>query len=181
MDYKEKLLNRVPLKILSFLCRVPHTPHYGREIARATSVSIGSANQTLNLLLNMGVVGREKKGQLYLYRVIAGSALVREFKKFENVLDLNGLVLSIRKVSNKIVLYGSCATGEDTSESDIDLFIISREKSRVLSEIRKEASVMKREIRTVIVSGDEYLLMRNKKEELLDELDKGIVLWEKRI
>ena len=55
MDYKEKLLNRVPLKILSFLCRVPHTPHYGREIARATGVSIGSTNQTLNLLLNMGV------------------------------------------------------------------------------------------------------------------------------
>ena len=87
----------------------------------------------------------------------------------------------IGKVSNKIVLYGSCATGEDTSESDIDLFIISREKSRVLNEIRKETSLLKREIKTVIVSGEEYLLMRNKKEELLDELDKGIVLWEKRI
>lgn len=181
MDYKEKLLNRVPLKILSFLCRVPHTPHYGREIARATGVSVGSTNQTLNLLLNMGVVAREKKGQLYLYRVIAESPLVREFKKFENVLDLNGLLLRIQKVSNKIVLYGSCATGEDTSESDIDLFIISREKSKVLNEIRKEASLIKREIKAVIVSGEEYLLMRNKKEELLDELDKGIVLWEKRI
>ena len=181
MDYKEKLLNRVPLKILSFLCRVPHTPHYGREIARATGVSIGSTNQTLNLLLNMGVVGREKKGQLYLYRVTAESPLVREFKKFENVLDLNGLLLRIQKVSNKIVLYGSCATGEDTSESDIDLFIRSRERSKVLNEIRKEASLIKREIKAVIVSGEEYLLMRNKKEELLDELDKGIVLWEKRI
>jgi len=63
MDYKEKLLNSVPLKILSFLCRVPHTAHYGREIARSTGVSIGSANQTLNLLLNMGVAAREKKGQ----------------------------------------------------------------------------------------------------------------------
>jgi len=181
MDYKEKLLNRVPLKILSFLCRVPHTPHYGREIARTTGVSIGSTNQTLNLLLNMGVVSREKRGQLYLYRIIAESPFVQEFKKFENVLDLTGLVLRIQKVTDKIVLYGSCATGEDTSESDIDLFIISREKAKVLNEIRKEASVMRREIKAVIVSGDEYLLMRNKKEALLDELNKGIVLWEKKI
>ena len=97
------------------------------------------------------------------------------------MLDLNGLVSRIQKISNKIVLYGSCATGEDTSESDIDLFIISREKSRILNEIRKEAGVMKREIKAVIVSGEEYLLMRNKKEELLGELDKGIVLWEKRV
>jgi predicted nucleotidyltransferase len=106
---------------------------------------------------------------------------VREFKKFENVLDLNGLALRIQKISNKIVLYGSCATGEDTSESDIDLFIISREKSKVLNEIRKEAGVMKREIKAVIVSGEEYLLMRNKEEEFLDELNKGVVLWEKRV
>ncbi len=181
MDYKEKLLNRVPLKILSFLCRVPHTPHYGREIARATGVSIGSANQTLNLLLTMGVVAREKKGQLYLYRVIAESPLVREFKKFENVLDLNGLVLRVQKVSNKIVLYCGCATGKDTSESEIDLFIISGEKTKVLGEIRKEARVMKREITAVIVNGEEFLLMRNNKEELLDELKKGVVLWEKRV
>jgi hypothetical protein len=40
---------------------------------------------------------------------------------------------------------------------------------------------MKREIKAVIVSGEEYLLMRNKNEELLDELDKGIVLWEKKV
>ncbi len=144
-------------------------------------MSIGSTNQTLNLLFNMGVLAREKKGQLYLYRVIAKSPHVREFKKFENVLELNGLVLRIQKVPNKIVLYGSCATGEDTSESDIDLFIIRREKSRVLNEIRKEASVMKREIKAVIVSSEEYLLTRTKKEELLGELDRGIVLWEKRI
>jgi predicted nucleotidyltransferase len=89
--------------------------------------------------------------------------------------------LRIQKVSNKIVLYGSCATGEDTSESDIDLFIISMEKSRVLNEIRKEVSAMKREVKAVVVSGQEYLLMRNKKEALLGELDKGIALWEKKI
>lgn len=179
-DLKEKLLNRVPLKIFSYLCRVPHIPHYEREIARSLDVSIGSTNQTLKLLLSMGVVTREKKGQLYLYLVIADSPIVREFKKFENILDITSLILKISNICNKVVLYGSCATGTDTMESDIDLFIVSRGKERVLSEIRKEAKRIKREIKPVIVSIEEYLSMRNKREALLEEIDGGIVLYEKK-
>lgn len=180
LDYKEKLLNRTPLKIFSYLCRVPHLPHYEREIARAVEASVGATNQTLKLLLNFGIVTREKKGQLYLYQVIDGNPLVREYKKFENILDISGLVIRIKDMCNKIVLYGSCAAGVDTIESDVDLFIISREKEKVLREIRKEAKSMKREIKPLIFSAEEYLSMRNKKEALLDEVDSGIVLYEKK-
>ncbi len=180
MDFKEKLFNAVPLKIFSYLCRVPHIPHYEREIARSVEASIGSTNQTLKLLLSMGVVAREKKGQLYLYRVIPDHPIVREFKKFENILDLNPLLLRIGDVSNKIVLYGSCATGEDTLESDVDLFVVSKEKEKVLREIRKETKEVKREIKSIIVRVEEYLSMRNNKEPILEEVDKGIVLYEKK-
>lgn len=180
LDYKEKLLNRTPLKIFSYLCRVPHVSHYEREIARAIDVSIGATNQTLKLLLNLDVVTREKKGQLYLYRVTDDNPLVKKFKKFENVLDITGLVLKIKDMCNKVVLYGSCAKGEDTIQSDIDLFVISREKEKVLNEIMKETKRMRREIKPVIVSVEEYLSMRNKKEPLLEEIDRGIVLYEKR-
>jgi predicted nucleotidyltransferase len=180
MDFKESLLNKVPLKIFSYLCRVPYTPHYEREIARSVDVSIGATNQTLKLLLSMGLVTREKKGQLYLYRVIADSPAVREFKKFENIISLGDFILRIRDVSSKIVLYGSCATGEDTNESDIDLFVVTENKTKVLNEIRKETRRLGREIKPVIVHVEEYLAMRNKKEVLLGELNKGIILWEKR-
>ena len=180
MDLKENLLNKVPLKIFSYLCRVPYTPHYEREIARSVNVSIGATNQTLKLLLSMGLVIREKKGQLYLYRVIADSPAVQEFKKFENIISLTDLMLRIRDVCRKIVLYGSCATGGDTDESDIDLFIVTENKTKVLSEIRKETRRLDREIKPVVVRSEEYLAMRNKKELLLEELNNGIILWEKR-
>jgi len=180
ITFKEKLFNRVPLKIFSYLCRVPHTSHYGREIAKKLNVSIGATNQTLNLLLRIGIVTREKKGQLYLYRVIADNPVVREFKKFENIFDISGLVLRIKDICNKIVLYGSCAEGEDTIESDIDIFIISKEKEKIIKEMRKEAKRLEREIKPVIVSVEEYISMRNKKEALLEEVDNGIVLYEKK-
>ena len=180
MDFKENLLNKVPLKIFSYLCRVPFTPHYEREIARSINVSIGATNQTLKLLLSMGLVTREKKGQLYLYRVIADSPTVREFKKFENIIDLTDLIIRIRDVCRKIVLYGSCATGEDTNESDIDLFVVTENKVKVLNDIRKETRRLDREIKPVIVRMEEYLAMRSRKEVLLEELNKGIILWEKR-
>ena len=180
MDLKDKLLNAVPLKIFTYLCRVPHMPHYEREIARSVEASVGATNQTLKLLLGIGVVTREKKGQLYLYRVITDHPIVREFKKFKNILDLNPLLLRIKEVSNKIVLYGSCATGEDTLESDIDLFVVSKEKEKILREIRRETREVKREIKSIIISVEEYLSMRNKRELILEEVDKGIVLYEKK-
>ena len=179
-DFKEKLLKAVPLKIFSYLCRVPHIPHYEREIARSIEVSVGATNQTLKLLLSMGVVTREKKGQLFLYRIVPDQPIVREFKKFENILDLIPLLLRIREVSNKIVLYGSCATGEDTVESDIDLFVIGKDKEKILREIRKETEKVKREIKSIVVSVEEYLSMRNKKELILKEVDQGTVLYEKK-
>ncbi len=180
MDLKDKLLNAVPLKIFTYLCRVPHLPHYERQIARSVEASVGATNQTLKLLLSMGVVTREKKGQLYLYCIITDHPIVREFKKFKNILDLNPLLLRIKEVSNKIVLYGSCATGEDTLESDIDLFVVSKEKEKILREIRKQAREERREIRSIIVNVEEYLSMRNNKELILEEVDKGIVLYEKK-
>jgi len=128
----------------------------------------------------MGLVTREKKGQLYLYRVIADSPAVREFKKFENIISITDLILRMRDVCRKIVLYGSCATGGDTNESDVDLFIVTENKTKVLNEIRKEIRDLDREIKPVIVRSEEYLAMRNSKEVLLEELDKGIILWEKR-
>jgi predicted nucleotidyltransferase len=86
----------------------------------------------------------------------------------------------MRDVCRKIILYGSCATGEDTNESDIDLFIVTENKTKVLNEIRKETRRLDREIKPVIVRVEEYLAMRNRKEVLLEELNNGIILWEKK-
>ncbi len=177
---KNKLLNRVPLNIFSYLTKVPHTSHYEREIARAVESSIGATNQTLKILLNIGVVIREKKGQLYLYRLSLDSPLVREYRKFENILDVVLLVSKIKGFCNKIVLYGSCASGTDTTESDIDLFIISREKERILREIRKYGKNLNREIKPFIVTIEEYLRLRKNNEPIIEEIDGGIVLYEKK-
>lgn len=50
----------------------------------------------------------------------------------------------------------------------------------MLREIRKEARRLKREIKPIIVSIEEYLSMRNKKDAILEEVDRGIVLYEKK-
>lgn len=168
------------MNIFSYLTKVPHTFHYEREIARAVRASVGATNQTLKILLGLGVVTREKKGQLYLYRLLPENPLVKEFRKFENILDLGPLVLKISEICNKVVLYGSCAAGTDTLESDIDLFIISREKERMLREIRKYGKNLNREIKPFIVTIEEYLKLRRNKEPVIEEIDLGIVLYEKK-
>lgn len=177
MDNKEKLLNKVPLKILSTISRIPEGFFYEREIARLAGVSIGMANQTLKLLVKMDIINKIKKGKILLYQVNFNHPLVKRFKIFENILGLSDMVLEMKPFCQKIVLFGSCAAGTDNFESDIDLFIISNQKDDLLKIIRNSSQANVRNINPIIVSIEEYLSLRSSNKVLIEEIDKGIVLY----
>ena len=78
----------------------------------------------------------------------------------------------------RIVLFGSVSRGEDTSSSDIDLFILSRDPDttkRYLSSFK-----MKQRIQPIILVPAELHEFREREKVLFDEIERGIVLWEER-
>lgn len=50
-----------------------------------------------------------------------------------NIYELHDIVQLLRDKSIKIILFGSCALGEDTIESDIDVFVLTDEIVEVRS------------------------------------------------
>lgn len=58
--------------------------------------------------------------------------IAKTLKIFISVSMLRRLVNILRELATEIALYGSCARGEDTSASDMDLFVVSSEKEKVL-------------------------------------------------
>lgn len=48
--------------------------------------------------------------------------LLREFKILITLLEIDPFILHLKEISSKIILFGSCAAGEDTIDSDIDIF-----------------------------------------------------------
>lgn len=176
-NYKQKLFHQTPLKILSFLSLHPGDVLCEGEIRKFTKTSIGSTNQTLRLLVNLDIVSREIKGNVFLYRLNPDNYILKYFKIFENLLYICEFVKEIEPYSHQIILYGSCAYGLNTTDSDIDIFVKTEYKSKV-RKIVNEHMATDENLRVVILDPLEIASSKKEDEVFYNELKKGIVLWD---
>ena len=163
--------------ILAFLCQNPQQSFYSGEIAEKTSLSKGGTNQSLRELAQHGVLKIEKKGHMTFYAADLNSPSVRQFKILQNVSILESIVNKLRPFADRVVLFGSCAKGEDTQESDVDLLVVSRDKDRIRSLIPETKA--KRKIQLLLKTPKEYVQLENKEPVFFKEIQQGIVLWQK--
>ncbi len=68
---------------------------------------------------------------MYFYSIDASNAAITEYKKLVNVMLIEPLVEELKKTANRVILYGSCAQGTDTSLSDLDIFTVTNNKDAV--------------------------------------------------
>ncbi len=105
-----------------------------REIERELKLSLPSVIRYCRELEKDGILAFEQIGKVGLYKASRSSGYLLE-KKLFNIKRLyeSGLIEHLRKeLSNPaIVLFGSYAKGEDTEESDIDLYIETPAKKRI--------------------------------------------------
>ena len=130
------LVTTVNQKVLSMLVKFSDQEFYEREVARSLGISYGAANRALNELYSSGAITRRGEGKMYFYSISPSNAAIMEYKKMINLMLIEPLIEKLKNLSNRIVLYGSCALGTDTSESDLDLFIVSNNKKDVSNIIR---------------------------------------------
>jgi len=176
------LIATVNQKVLSLLAKFSDQEFYEREVARKLGISYGSANRALNELFSSGVVSRRREGKMYFYSIDSSNAALTEFKKMVNLMLVEPLVEELKKMSNRIVLYGSCALGTDTSESDIDLFVVSNSKedvSNVISNFKFPRGFENIHIQSVIRTPVELLEGGESERSFIEEVDRGVILWER--
>jgi len=169
-------------KVLSLLAKFSDKEFYERQVARRLGISYGSANRALNELFSTGTVTRRREGKMYFYSIDASSALVVELKKMINLMLIEPLIEKLKKISNRIVLYGSCALGTDTSESDLDLFIVSDSReavAKLISNFKFPRGYETIRIQLVIKTPVELLEAGESEQTFIEEVERGIVLWEK--
>ena len=179
LKIKKHLYHYTPLKLLSFISNHQGEVFSANEIFLATKSSKGATNQILRLLLELDILSREKKGNLFLYTLNADSFVLRQFKIFENLLGLQGLVKEIQKYCYEIVLFGSCAGGANTKESDIDLFIITEYKKEVRRIVAEYKTV---DVKYQAIIQDPLESVSSKKEDSVfhGQIKRGITIWKGR-
>jgi len=176
------IITTVNQKVLSLLAKFSDKEFYERQIARRIGIAYGSANRALNELYSTGVIKRRLEGKMYFYSLDRSNATIIELKKLINMTLIEPLAEELKNISSRIVLYGSCAQGTDTSESDLDLFIVANDKERVteaINDFRFQRGFEDIHIQPVIKSLAELLEIGKSEQAFLEEVERGIVLWEK--
>jgi DNA-binding transcriptional ArsR family regulator len=176
------LISTINQKVLSLLVKFSDQEFYERELARKLGISSGSANRALNELYSDGAVTRRREGKMYFYSIDSSNAALIEFKRMVNLLLIEPLVEELKKMSSRIILYGSCALGTDSSESDLDLFVVSNNKedvSNIISGFTFPRGFGNIHIQSVIRTPVELLEGGESARTFMEEVERGIVLWEK--
>ncbi len=134
-------------KILQEFFDYPRKSFQMREISRNTKITQPSVINHLKALMKEELIIRENKGIYPTYIANRDNEKFRAYKKINILLRLydSKLIDDIYdKCSPKvIILFGSASIGEDTEQSDIDLFVDSKSKELNLKKYEK---ILKRKI-----------------------------------
>lgn len=163
-------------RVLYFLLAHPGEKYYDREISRLIKSGRASCNYALHSLMKADLVKREKKGRMYFYYAPTGDPIIRQLKVAQNLIGLKPLVESLKPVALKITLYGSCAAGTNHADSDIDLFILTRDAKKTKDIIYK--SPLKEKLRYVINNPQDFIKAKKENPVFYKEVSGGIILYE---
>ena len=179
IDVQKTWFQHNPLVIMSYLSlHRKQEPLYGAKIAEVLGLSTGSVSMILRQLVSIGVVQPNPVGRTVSYSVVAGHPALAALRVFENQLILEPLVSELKEVARQIILFGSCATGEDLIDSDIDLFVLTDEPDTIREKMKRYKC--ERVLNPVIVDPMELAIMETNDKVFLNEIRKGTVLWERR-
>jgi predicted nucleotidyltransferase len=178
---KKHTISTSAQKVLNYLLSHPNKPFHEREIARRSGISYGSANNVLNKLFKDGILQRKGEGKMRYYSVDTSKTYIKELKILNNLLLLETLVEKLKPHVNKIVLFGSWASGTDTDESDIDLFIVSSDEKQVRSIIEQYSGLIGKKIQAIIKNPINLLTVNKRKNVFMKQVATGKILWEREI
>ncbi|MCZ7382025.1 MAG: nucleotidyltransferase domain-containing protein [Candidatus Methanoperedens sp.] len=172
------ILSKPALQILQHLGRRYREGYYVRELSRNLSIGLGTASQSLRALENAGLIVKEKKGRLVIYRANMENSLLREFKVLLTMMEVNTLIQRLEDTSSRIILFGSCATGEDTIDSDIDIFIVTQDKNRIFELIDDYQKKIERKLSPIVMSPFEFEQLKTKDKPLYERINMGKIIIE---
>ncbi len=165
-------------KTLAFLIQNPGKQFVANEVEKATKLSRAGINFSLRKLAKGKLVLREKRAKIYLYSVEPDNPVIKQLKILKTIMLLQPLINKIKELSQKIVLFGSCARGDNIANSDIDLFILTNSPKVIEEKIKK--SNLKEKLQPIIRNPTQSIKMEKEETVFFEEIEHGITLWESK-
>ena len=190
------LKGKIRQKLLEFFFSTPGTRIYLRELERQLVIPAGSLQRHLAQLEKEGILKSEWTGPLkyfslnpqYPYFQELQSVILREQRKRELEKNLKKLVRSLKEnyQPEKIILFGSLASGRVSPDSDLDLLIVKKGlPQRYWDRVKEIAPFLLASgvgVDYVIWSPEELIQETGKNKFLKEEiLEKGKILYDRTV
>ncbi len=161
----------------------PVTEYSVREFARLRKISPSTASSYLQNMKKQELLVKRKERNLVLYKANTEAAQYKDAKKYANIKRIreSRVLEEIEKRIHPLTvfLFGSYAKGENQKESDIDLFILTHNKTTLdLSHFQK---ILKANIQVFLFTPKEMPTLKEKNPNLLNNIINGTRLtgfWE---
>ncbi|MBI2583479.1 MAG: nucleotidyltransferase domain-containing protein [Candidatus Aenigmarchaeota archaeon] len=164
--------NYITYRIVTLFFDYPARHFQLREISRILKLGLPSVRNHVRQLEKEGLLKKEKRGVYYSY-ASSGSDVYKIYKRNDLLIRLHasGLVEFIADafVPDAIILFGSASRGEDIEASDIDLFLVAKEKDVELKNFEKKLH------RKISLHFEEKI--SDIPKELLNNIINGIVVY----
>lgn len=163
-------------KIIELLSSYPEREFYGQEIAQKAKCSKASVSLIMKKLTQKKLVSKIICGHMNFYQIELKNPEIKKFKINTILEKINPLLPELKEFSKKITLFGSGSRGDQTWNSDVDLFILSNEKEELKSVLSKLKSDLP--LKAIIKTQSEWSEMEISEPELYQEIKNGITLYE---
>jgi predicted nucleotidyltransferase len=172
----EEIFASSQARVLRFLAQHIGQSFYEQEIVKHTGVSRSAVNLATRPLSLAGLLLRERRGRMNFYAADDHHPFVRQFKVLDTVAQLEPLLQSLRPLARQITLFGSCAEGTDRADSDVDLFVLSSNRAKVMAVISHYP--FERPVQPVVMNNQELVTTKEQDLAFYTQVQRGIVLWE---
>lgn len=173
----------VMVDILCLFLMQPDEEYYQRSIAERTGHSLAQVQYALERIEEAGLVTKKKSGNRLYYKADRNHPAFDDLKRaFLKTVALGDVIRKALKPLEKRIqfafVYGSIATGQDRSDSDIDLFLLGGVSLKEISEpIADVSEVLKREVNPVNYTEETFLKRLKESNRFALELLDTKKIW----
>ena len=163
-------------KIINLLADYPNQQFFTKEISKKLKISIGGAHNSLKELAKEKMIFREQKGNMKFFQINLHNSIIKQLRTTSAIEKLAKITKRLEKDSKEIILFGSASRGEQSAESDFDLFVLTNNPKEAREIIKRERK--KLPVSAIVKTPNEWGETEIKEPEFYLEVKKGIKLYE---
>ncbi|MGB5707922.1 MAG: nucleotidyltransferase domain-containing protein [Arenicellales bacterium] len=172
----DALFTTTQQKVLGLIYSQPDKSFYLKEILRITGMGVHTIRRELDRMLAAGIVTMTKIGNQHHYQANTQCPIYSELisivkKTFGIAGIIKSAFLKIKGHVDWLFIFGSVASGKESSNSDIDLLVVGDVKfSDVVSALYPAQEILGREINPKVYSKKEWKRLKNAKDSFVLEV-----------